>query len=243
MRPRGALKGAFEPILASAGTVIVGLLCLLLSDLNSNKALGPVAAIGIAFAFVAAMTMLPALLLLAGRTAFWPLRPKVGSATASATAHVKGLWAGLGRGSANDRAGSGSSPGSCSSPRHSAVTQLKASGVPQSDRRRGLCPQARDGPDGARRALPEGRGQPRAHRREGRWAARAADTALRSSGCRASRCSRNRRPRAPSPSPRAASSRSDPRPARRRRPPRSPGRFCSGDPVIRPRLGRRAERP
>ena len=39
-----ALRGSFEPILASGGTVIAGLLCLLLSDLNSNKALGPVAA-------------------------------------------------------------------------------------------------------------------------------------------------------------------------------------------------------
>lgn len=74
-----ALRGAVEPILASGGTVIVALLCLLLSDLNSNKSLGPVAAIGIAFAVLAALTLLPALLLWAGRTAFWPVRPKLGS--------------------------------------------------------------------------------------------------------------------------------------------------------------------
>jgi RND superfamily putative drug exporter len=67
-----ALRGSFEPILASALTVIAGLLCLLLSDLNSNKALGPVAAIGIAFSLLAALTLLPALMLAAGRTAFWP---------------------------------------------------------------------------------------------------------------------------------------------------------------------------
>ncbi len=36
-----AWKGAFEPILASGGTVIAGLLCLLLSDLATNRALGP----------------------------------------------------------------------------------------------------------------------------------------------------------------------------------------------------------
>jgi RND superfamily putative drug exporter len=70
-----ALRGSFEPILASGLTVIAGLLCLLLSDLNSNKALGPVAAIGIAFSLLAALTLLPALMLAAGRTAFWPRRP------------------------------------------------------------------------------------------------------------------------------------------------------------------------
>jgi RND superfamily putative drug exporter len=70
-----ALRGSFEPIVASGLTVIAGLLCLLLSDLNSNKALGPVAAIGIAFSLLAALTLLPALMLAAGRTAFWPRRP------------------------------------------------------------------------------------------------------------------------------------------------------------------------
>jgi RND superfamily putative drug exporter len=37
-----ALRGSVPPILASGATVILGLLCLLLSDLNSNKSLGPV---------------------------------------------------------------------------------------------------------------------------------------------------------------------------------------------------------
>lgn len=69
-----ALKGSWEPIAASAGTVIVALLILLASELNSNKILGPVAAIGIVFALLAALTLLPALLLWAGRVAFWPRR-------------------------------------------------------------------------------------------------------------------------------------------------------------------------
>jgi len=73
-----ALKGSVEPILASGGTVIAGLLCLLFSDLNSNKALGPVGALGIAFAVLGALTLLPALMLATGRAAFWPFRPKVG---------------------------------------------------------------------------------------------------------------------------------------------------------------------
>ncbi|MCB7135483.1 MMPL family transporter [Cellulosimicrobium marinum] len=76
---RRAVRASIEPIAASAGTVIAGLLCLLLSDLASNRSLGPVAAIGIAAAFVAALTLLPALLLVAGqrsRALFWPRMPR-----------------------------------------------------------------------------------------------------------------------------------------------------------------------
>ena len=74
-----AIRASIEPVAASAGTVIAGLLCLLLSDLRSNSSLGPVAAIGIAAAFLASMTLLPALLLVAGRrsrSVFWPRVPR-----------------------------------------------------------------------------------------------------------------------------------------------------------------------
>ncbi len=70
-----AWKGSVEPILASGGTVIVGLLCLLLSDLASNKALGPVGAIGVGMSVIAALTFLPAMLYTVGRVSFWPIVP------------------------------------------------------------------------------------------------------------------------------------------------------------------------
>lgn len=70
------LKRSFEPILASAATVILALLCLLFSDLNSNRSLGPIAATGIAFSFIATMTLLPALLVAFGKVAFWPSKIK-----------------------------------------------------------------------------------------------------------------------------------------------------------------------
>jgi RND superfamily putative drug exporter len=93
-----ALRGSLEPILASGGTVIVGVLCLLLSDLNSNKALGPVAAIGIAFSVIAALTLLPALLLAFRRAAFWPLKPRYGSAHPVLVGNeARGIWAAVGR--------------------------------------------------------------------------------------------------------------------------------------------------
>ncbi|MGD9989698.1 MMPL family transporter [Pseudonocardia sp.] len=85
---RSAWRATVEPVLASAGTVVLGLLCLLLSGLNSNRGLGPVAALGIVASVLAALTFLPAALLLFGRAAFWPFRPRAGTAEATS-----GLWA------------------------------------------------------------------------------------------------------------------------------------------------------
>jgi putative drug exporter of the RND superfamily len=91
---RGAWRATLAPISASAGTVIAGVLCLLLSDLSSNRGLGPVAAIGIASAYLAALTLLPALLLIAGRRSravFWPRIPRP-EAPGGHTAPKTGLW-------------------------------------------------------------------------------------------------------------------------------------------------------
>ena len=89
---RRAMRASVEPILASAGTVAVGLLCLLLSDLASNRSLGPVAALGIVSAVLGAFTFLPALLLLPGRRArvmFWPRTPRPRPADAQLR---DGIW-------------------------------------------------------------------------------------------------------------------------------------------------------
>ncbi len=90
---RTAWRATLAPVAASAGTVVLGLLCLLFSDLRSNQGLGPVAAIGIAGAFLASVTFLPAVLALVGRTAFWPFRPRHGSEKPE---HA-GLWGWIAR--------------------------------------------------------------------------------------------------------------------------------------------------
>jgi len=99
---RRAWRACLEPVAASAGTVVAGVLCLLLSDLGSNRSLGPVAAIGIASAFLAATTFLPAVLLLGGRRArfyFWPRVPHPTAVRATITdpADAPGLWGRLAR--------------------------------------------------------------------------------------------------------------------------------------------------
>lgn len=72
-----AWRSSVEPILASGFTVILGLLCLLLSKLGNTAGLGPVGALGIVGAMAAALTFLPAVLLLGGRRLFWPAIPRV----------------------------------------------------------------------------------------------------------------------------------------------------------------------
>ena len=74
---RMAWKGTVPAVLASGITVIAGLLCLLFSALTSNRGVGPATAMGVVFAILAGLTLLPALLALFGRVALWPKMPRV----------------------------------------------------------------------------------------------------------------------------------------------------------------------
>lgn len=87
-----ALRGVVEPIVASGSTVIAGLMVLLLSDLSSNRGLGPVGSIGIASAMLAALTLLPALLIVFGRWIFWPKVPRFDDVDEK----LSGVWAKVG---------------------------------------------------------------------------------------------------------------------------------------------------
>lgn len=178
-----ALKGSFEPILASGSTVIAGLLCLLLSDLKSNSTLGPVAAIGIAFAMLSALTLLPAILFSFGRSAFWPKRPhyEPDIARLEDGMHTTGIWAWL-AGQIRRR------------PRAIWVTttvilivgafgltQVQATGVAQSDLVLGQS-QARDGQVALGKHFPGGSGSPTYVVTEQDQLQEVADVLLRSDG-------------------------------------------------------------
>jgi RND superfamily putative drug exporter len=71
-----ALHRAGPAIIASAATVTVGLLCLLIAEMNATAGLGPVAAAGVVCALASMITLLPALLVIFGRWMFWPLVPR-----------------------------------------------------------------------------------------------------------------------------------------------------------------------
>ncbi|MGC0417238.1 MMPL family transporter [Embleya sp. AB8] len=87
-----ALHRAGPAVIASASTVIIGMLCLLAAEMNSTNGLGPVAAIGVAVALLAMLTLFPAVLLIVGRWIFWPVVPHLGSPEPTET----GLWARIG---------------------------------------------------------------------------------------------------------------------------------------------------
>ncbi len=80
-----ALASAGPAIFASALTVIAALLCLLLAKVNGTAGLGPIAAMGIACAALSMLTLLPALLTIFGRRAFWPFVPHTPETAPAAT--------------------------------------------------------------------------------------------------------------------------------------------------------------
>jgi putative drug exporter of the RND superfamily len=64
-----------EAILSAGGTLMVASMLLLLADLGSYQALGPIVAIAIFIMMLAGITLIPAVLAIIGRNGFWPFRP------------------------------------------------------------------------------------------------------------------------------------------------------------------------
>jgi RND superfamily putative drug exporter len=95
---RVAVRQAGPGILASGGTVVAALLCLSLASVNSTAGLGPVGAMGVAVAAIAMLTVLPALLLIGGRRAFWPFVPRFDAQEdeENMSAWRRGAWGRLG---------------------------------------------------------------------------------------------------------------------------------------------------
>ncbi|MGH2839225.1 MAG: MMPL family transporter [Solirubrobacteraceae bacterium] len=88
-----ALGTAGPAIFASGMTVIAALLCLTIAELNGTAGLGPIGAMGIAVAVIAMLTLLPALLVIFGRRAFWPFIPRFGKEGSDET---HGRWRRIG---------------------------------------------------------------------------------------------------------------------------------------------------
>lgn len=87
-----ALRKSGPAIFASAATVVVGLACLAFADMGTSRSLGLVGALGVFCGFLAMITVLPALLVIAGRSVFWPFVPKVSQEVREGA----GIWAKIG---------------------------------------------------------------------------------------------------------------------------------------------------
>jgi putative drug exporter of the RND superfamily len=81
-----AVQTVGETLTFSALTVIAALSTLLLAQLVLYQSLGPALAIGIALLLLADLTLLPALLAIAGRAVFWP------TSTAKRMTIALGIW-------------------------------------------------------------------------------------------------------------------------------------------------------
>jgi RND superfamily putative drug exporter len=84
-----ALRRTAEAVLASATTVVLGLLTLLLSLTPTTRGLGLACAVGVVVAAAFALVVLPAVLVLFGRWVFWPRVPHVGEAV---TVEADTVW-------------------------------------------------------------------------------------------------------------------------------------------------------
>ncbi|MGO4957630.1 MMPL family transporter [Luteococcus sp. Sow4_B9] len=89
-----AARRTVEPVIASASTVFVGLMTLVLSVFPATRGLGVACAVGVLIAAFFVLVVLPGALVAFGRWIFWPRSPRVGEPSI-----IEGdsIWARVGR--------------------------------------------------------------------------------------------------------------------------------------------------
>jgi RND superfamily putative drug exporter len=150
-----ALRRAGPAVIASAATVILALLALMVAELNSTSSMGPVLAIGVGVALLSMLTLLPALLVICGRWVFWPARPAFGSAEPTS----RGGWARVGRAIAVRPRVTWVTTALVLGVMALGLTGLKANGLSNADSFRGT-PDSVAGERVLTRHFPAGAGQP-----------------------------------------------------------------------------------
>ncbi|MDE0234522.1 MAG: MMPL family transporter [bacterium] len=78
---RRTMRGVGGAVASAGATILVACVALGLATLRSYQALGPVIAIAVALMMLAALTLIPALLTIFGRRAFWPMQPRLDAET------------------------------------------------------------------------------------------------------------------------------------------------------------------
>ena len=74
---RVTMRGVGAAVASSGLTILVASAALGLATLRSYQALGPAIAIAVGLMMVAALTLIPAVLTIFGRRAFWPVKPRL----------------------------------------------------------------------------------------------------------------------------------------------------------------------
>jgi RND superfamily putative drug exporter len=87
-----ALGETWEAIAASGLTVTLAVLTLLFAQYGDYRSFAPVLGLGVLVTLIAGLTLMPALLAVLGRRAFWPRVPKEGDVTRHRTWERVGIW-------------------------------------------------------------------------------------------------------------------------------------------------------
>ena len=74
---RRTMRGVGGAVASAGATILIASAVLLLATLRSYQSLGPVIAIAVGLMMLAALTLVPALLTIAGRCAYWPRQPRL----------------------------------------------------------------------------------------------------------------------------------------------------------------------
>ncbi len=91
-----ALGETWEAIAASGLTVTLAVLTLLFAQYGDYRSFAPVLGLGVFVTLIAGLTLMPALLALLGRRAFWPRVPREGDVTRHRTWEHVALWVAAG---------------------------------------------------------------------------------------------------------------------------------------------------
>ena len=80
---RRTMRGVGGAVASAGATILIASAALMFATLRSYQTLGPVIAIAVGLMVLAALTLIPVLLTILGRRAFWPMQPRLGAGVAS----------------------------------------------------------------------------------------------------------------------------------------------------------------
>ncbi len=93
---RRTMRGVGGAVASAGATILVASAALGFASLRSYQSLGPVIALAVALMMLAALTLIPAVLTIAGRRAFWPMQPRLDPRPAAATAWRRSVYGRIG---------------------------------------------------------------------------------------------------------------------------------------------------
>ncbi len=93
---RRTMRGVGGAVASAGATILVASAALGFASLRSYQSLGPVIALAVALMMLAALTLIPAVLTIAGRRAFWPTQPRLDARPAAAAGWRRSVYGRIG---------------------------------------------------------------------------------------------------------------------------------------------------